>query len=220
MLLLDVNDRGTDSISDVEGIDIKEVNIWDDFELVYYWLLKNEGEYKTIVVDTLSQVQDLVIASIVGGEEGGTIRGPTQREWGEISSTMKLWITNYRNLPMEVVFIAQERVFQVDEDLDPEVQLDPEVGPRLSPSVAAHLNASVSVIGNTYIRRRIRIKEVRVRGKKDPVKKEIPVIEFCLRLAPDPVYRTKIRKPRGIKVPSILVDPHYEDIIDIISGGK
>jgi hypothetical protein len=137
----------------------------------------------------------------------------SRREWGEGASIMKLWITSFRDLPMEVVFVAQDRVFDTDEDANPETMLEPEVGPRLMPSVAAHLNAAVSVIGNTFIRRRIQIKEV---GKNK--KKEIPRIEYCLRIGPNPVYITKMRKPKKIKVPGVLVDPSYEEIISIIKG--
>ena len=224
MLLLDVSDKGTDSISDVEGIDVMEVESWQDFELSYWYLKENPDDYKTVVVDTLSQLQELAIKKILlekynedeAQSEWGSL---SQREWGEVTSVLKTWITHCRNLPMEVVFIAQDRVFEVDEDLDPETMLDPEVGPRLAPSVTKHLNASVHSIGNTFIRRRIRHKEVKRRGSKKTKTKEIPETQYCLRIGPDPIYATKIRKPKGIKVPAVIVDPHYEDILELIQGG-
>ncbi len=222
MLFLDVNDRGTDSISDVEGISVMQVDAWQDYELAYWYLKENPDEYQTVVVDTLSQLQELAINKILdekfkNDEEAKSGWGSlSQREWGEVTSVMKTWITHYRNLPMEVVFIAQDRVFEVDVDLDPETMLDPEVGPRLAPSVTAHLNASVHTIGNTFIRKRTRQKEVG-KGRKKKVK-EISEMQYCLRVGPDPVYRTKIRKPKEIIVPSVLIDPCYEDILDIIKG--
>jgi len=224
MLLVDVSDKGTDSISDVEGIDVMEAESWQDFELAYWYLKENPDDYNTVVIDTMSQLQELAIKKILlekynedeAQSEWGSL---SQREWGEVTSVLKTWITHYRNLPMEVVFIAQDRVFEVDEDLDPETMLDPEVGPRLAPSVTKHLNASVHAIGNTFIRRRIRHKEVKRKGSRKTKTKEIPETQYCLRIGPDPVYATKIRKPKGIKVPSVIVDPHYEDILELIQGG-
>ncbi len=224
LLLLDVSDKGTDSISDVEDVNVMDVETWQDFELAYWYLKENPEEYETVVVDTLSQLQELAIKKILlekykEDEDQSEWGSLSQREWGEVTSVLKTWITHYRNLPMEVVFIAQDRVFEVDEDLDPETMLDPEVGPRLAPSVTKHLNASVHSIGNTFIRRRIRHKEVKRRGSKKTKTKEIPETQYCLRIGPDPVYATKIRKPKGIKVPAVIVDPHYEDILELIQGG-
>lgn len=225
ILLLDVSDKGTDSISDVEKIDVMEVETWQDLELAYWYLNQNPEEYETVVVDTLSQAQELLIKKLLlekykGDEEAQSGFGSlSQRDWGEVTSVLKTWITHYRNLPMEVLFIAQDRIFEVDEDLDPETMLDPEVGPRLAPSVTKHLNASVHSIGNTFIRRRIRHKEVKRKGSRKTKTKEIPETQYCLRIGPDPVYATKIRKPKGIKVPAVIVDPHYDDILELIQGG-
>ena len=226
MLLLDVSDQGTDSIADVEDISVMELEEWQDFELVYWYLKENPDEYATVVIDTISQLQEFAINKILkekfssdddeAQHEWGSL---TQREWGEVTSVLKTWITYYRNLPMEVVFVAQDRVFEVDEDLSPETMLDPEVGPRLAPSVTKHLNASVHAIGNTFIRRRIREKEVQRRGSTQKKTKKIAEIQYCLRIGPDPIYATKIRKPKKIRVPSVLVNPCYADILDIIQGG-
>ena len=216
MLLLDVNDQGTDSISDVEDVDVMQITSWEDLEKAYWYLKENPDEYKTVVIDTLSQLQELVINKLISARDGAGAL--SQREWGEVGSKLRIWIIHFRNLPMEVVFVAQERVFDVDLDLDPETMLDPEVGPRLMPSVTAHLNASVHTIANTFIRRKIRKKEVKRKGSKKTKTKEISETQFCLRVSPDPVYATKIRKPKGIKFPGVIVNPCYEDILDIIQG--
>src|SRR5262252_697284 len=48
ILLLDVSDRGTDSIADVAKVDRTEVTDWDMFEHDYHWLREEEGAgYKT-----------------------------------------------------------------------------------------------------------------------------------------------------------------------------
>lgn len=216
MLFIDVKDQGTDSIADVKGIDVLEVETWDDFEVAYWWLIKNPGKYKSVVIDTITQLQQVALEKILTDNEKDASRAGdwgvmTKREWGQVASLMKMWITNLRDLPVEVVFLAQDRLSEA-ETSDPEIQLDPEVGPRLSPSVAAHLNAEVSVIGCTFIRRKTTI---RGKGKR---KKEVSKTQWCLRVGPNPVYVTKARKPKGITLPSVLVDPSYEELIATLEG--
>lgn len=218
ILFLDVKDQGTDSIMDVSDEDLKvmDVETWDDFELAYWWLIKNPGVYKTIVIDTITQLQQVGLERVLldvdkDPSKAGDWGVMTKREWGQVASLMKMWITNLRDLPMEVVFLAQDRLSETETD-DPEIMLDPEVGPRLSPSIAAHLNAEVSVIGNTFIRRKTTVKKVN--GKK----KEVSTTQYCMRLGPNPVYITKARKPKSVKLPSVLVDPTYDKIVQILKG--
>jgi len=220
VLLLDCRDQGTDSVSDVKGLDVMEVNSWQDFEDAYWWLVQNPGKYKTVVIDTITQLQQIVVEEIAGAKaarknkvagDWGTM---TKSDWGNLSSRLKTWITNYRDLPMEVVFIAQDRVFNVDEEGSDDGMIDPEVGPRLSPSVMTHLCAAVSIIGNTFLRSRT--VKTKVRGRT----REKEVAEYCIRLGPSPSYITKFRKPKDITLPSFLIDPTYEDILATIKGDK
>lgn len=225
VLLLDVKDRGTDSVASVspkQGVGMR-VEDWDDFEMVYYYLKKNPDKYATVVIDTMSQLQQLCVQRVLEDskksvDNAGNWGTMTRREWGEVASIMKEWIINYRDLAdigIEVVFIAQDRVFNMgEEEADPEAMLSPEIGPRLSPSVAAHLNAAVSVIGNTFIREKTIKKEVN--GKK----KETQETQYCLRIGPNPIYVTKVRKPKGVRLRNngIIVDPDYDKIINILEG--
>lgn len=215
-LLLDCRDRGTDSIADVDDIEVMDVKTWDDFEVAYWYIKKHPKRYKTLIIDTMSQLQQIVVEKVAQENHKDAARAGdwgtmSKRDWGEVAQHMKSWIINVRDLPMNVVFIAQDRVFNVDEE-DEETMLDPEVGPGLSPAIAKTLNAAVSIIGNTYIRQRTRKKKVK--GKTKSVKRT----EYCLRIGPNPVYITKVRKPRSITPPSILVDPKYEDIINLLKG--
>lgn len=218
ILYMDVKDKGTDSISDVSGIKGYEVNEFEDFELAYWWLLENAKAYKTVVIDTVSQLQQMVVVERTARKrKGDTSRAGdwgtlTKGDWGDIAASMKEWLVRYRDLPMNVVYIAQDRNFNFDDDSDTEGMLMPEIGPALSPSIAKVLNAAVSMVGNTFIRERVTTKEVR--GKKVERKR----MEFCLRVGPSPIYTTKIRKPRAMEAPEIIVDPAYEDIMDVIKG--
>jgi hypothetical protein len=137
----------------------------------------------------------------------GTMR---KQDWGEVAGVMNKWIADFRDLDMEVVFLAQERIRNGEEGEDE--QLAPEVGPAVMPSIANTLNAAVNVIGNTFIRMKKTV--VTVKGKKKA--KEEPV--YCMRIGPNPIYRTKLRKPKTAEAPAFIQDATYEDIRSLIKG--
>lgn len=213
ILVLDIRDQGTDSIADHKDIDVKEVEALEDIEDIFYALKANPGKYKTVVIDTVTQLQQMLMEEIKPkkGTRAGDWGSISRREFGDVSAQMKEWILNFRNLGIEVVFIAQERTSHEDED-NSDNMLIPEVGPSVMPSVAILLNASVSIIGNTFIRIKKTRKEVR--GKK--IDRESA--QYCLRIGPNPVYTTKLRKPKSVEPPAFIENPTYEDIMDIILG--
>jgi hypothetical protein len=134
-----------------------------------------------------------------------------KKDWGIVSSDLKTMIYNYKELELNMCFIAHDRVSkEEEEDEDSDNYVLPTIGPRLMPSVASVLNAAVGVIGNTFIRERTKI----VKNGKEKIEKQIT--EYCLRLGPHSVYVTKVRKPKGVKYDSVLVDPEYSDILDLI----
>lgn len=200
---------------------------WNDVDRVYWHLKKKPGKFKTVIWDTMSQLQGIAVEHVLEGKgkdasSAGDWGTMTQREWGDVAAMMKPMITNFRDLPMDVVFIAQHRVFNVavDEEGDPKTaMLAPEVGPQLMPSVAKHLNASVSVIGNTFIRTRTEEKVIKSKNPKVKDKvQEVEHIEYCLRIGPNPIYTTKVRKAKGILLPEVIVDPDYKKIMNVLKG--
>jgi len=215
-LFLDCAERGTDSIRDTDA-DVIRAETYEDLEDAYWFLKKSKHRYKTVVVDTMSQAQDLAIRQLKEVEPGalgnwGTMR---QQDWGTVSTQLKTFILTMRNLPMNVIFIAHDRTFGGgDEDEEDGTAIAPTVGPRLMPSVSTVLEGAVSIIGNTYIRERIVSK--RVKGQKKP--KKVKRIEYCLRIGPNATYSTKIRKPKKIVLPDQLIDPSYEKIIGLITS--
>ena len=216
LLHVDVKDEGTDSIADVSGVFATEVNNWEDFEELYYFLKNHPKKYKTVVIDTVTMLQQLCLEHIKPPKDGkrvGDWGSMTMRDWGAASGLLKDWIINFRDLPMEVVFIAQEKVAHAgDEDEDPDNMIAPEVGPSVMKSVASVLNAAVSAIGSTFIG--VRHRTVKVKGKS----KEVQQIKYCLRVGPHPIYVTKIRKPRDIEAPAIIENATYEDWVGVIKG--
>lgn len=224
ILYLNILDNGTDSISDVEDVDVVDITSSEELKDVLLWAAKeaNRGKlkYRTIVLDTVSQLQGILVNEMGEakgldrkGKKAGDFGTLTKQDWGKIAGDLKAVIMDVRNLPVESVFIAQERIFNAgDEEDDGLGQLDPEIGPKLMPSVNKDLCASVSIIANTFIR--IKVKKTKEKGL---TKKEVSKV-FCLRLGPNSVYTTKIRKPKGIEAPDYIEDPTFRKIKDIMKG--
>jgi len=207
ILLLDVKDEGTDSIRDIEGVGVLSIETWDDFEKAYWFLKSGEHHFKSVAIDTVSQLQQKLLQQILD-DEGKSFA--TQQIWGQVSGKLKTWIMDFRDLAddnLNINFIAQDRLNSTDTEEDEE-QIDPEVGPQLMPSVASMLNAAVKVIGNTYIA------EVAKRTSKG-INREA---EYRMRLGPHPYYITKIRKPKKAKCPDYITDPSFDKIIEIMKG--
>lgn len=205
-LLLDIKDEGTDSIKDVEGIKVLTIDNWDDIEKAYWLLRSGNHDFKSVHIDTITQLQDKCKEKVTGGA-----RMVTQNQWGEISGLMDTWLMNFRDLTehgIHVHFIAQDRLTESDSDEDEENQIDPSVGPRLMPSLASKINAAVKVIGNTYISE-----------SAEKVDNKIKKTEhYRMRIGPHAYYVTKIRKPKKAKAPKYIEDPTFDKIVKIMKG--
>lgn len=219
ILYIDIKDRGTKSIKGVKGIKVLQLKSWEQFEEAYWYLKENEGKFKTVVIDTASQLQQMLVREHCEDKPKKSDKRPgdwgsmTQSDWGQVGGMLNEWLENFRDLPLNTVIIAQDKVFTVDEGGESgDGLIEPEVGPHLMKSVAKSVNANASVIANTFIRERKIKKEVN--GKKITKYK----IEYCLRVGPSSVYTTKVRKDKDIILPPVIVDPSYDEVIDIIEG--
>jgi len=213
MLVLDIAEKGTKTIRSVPGIKGIQIENWDDLEDLYWHVYegKGKGKFKTISLDQVSQLQDLAIAKVRADRNMKENEPMSQRLWGQASGLLKNWLQNFRNLQsqgMHVIFIAHQRTFGGGEDED-DNQIDPSIGARLMPSVSSFLNGAVSVIGSTFIRERF------VGKGKDRERK----VEYCLRIGPHAVYRSKIRRPPSAGLlPDVIVNPTFEKIEKVSRG--
>jgi hypothetical protein len=210
LLLVDINDRGTDSVSNVEGVDVIQAVNWDDLEQIY-WYLQRGSKYKTVVLDTITQMQIFGITKIKLESKGDLDATMSRPMWGEVSGLMKNLLVMFRELPLTFVMTAQDRVNVSDDEEDIyKDELDPEVGPAVMPSIASLVNPSVNILGNTYIKEVVKQKEGKLLRR----------MEWRLRLGPHPYYITKIRSNKEIIIPSSIKDPTYKKIKIILKGEK
>ena len=209
-LLLDLREKGTETIAKVAGIDVLPIDTWEEFEEAF-WMLDSDSLYESVILDQITSLQTIAMDKI--REEGDMDASDTfsRRDWGQMSGLMQTWLMNYRNLwskEKNICFLAHQRVFTGDEESG-ENQIEPSVGARLSPSVSSFMNGAVSVIGNTFIRERF----VGTGSEKERF------VDYCMRVGPHAYYRSKIRLPPGsVEIPDVIVNPTFEKIMKLSRG--
>ncbi len=208
LLLIDLNDKGTDSVRDLKGVKVFSAEDWEDLEDIYWHIKKSKDLYKTVVLDTVSMMQGFAVDKITNGKKDVTLH---QKQWGQVGALVMAKIFQFRDLPLNCVFLAQDRISKGSDEDDEETdgQILPEVGARVMPSVATQLNAAVNIIGNTFVRETIT--KVKTAEKKIVEKRKV---DYCLRIGPHAYYTTKVRKPKSVEVPAFILDPTYEKLVD------
>lgn len=213
LLLIDIGERGTDSLANEPGVSAITVTDWGELEEIYWDLKEGDHGFKSVVIDAAHSMQGLALqrARQLAGKKD--TEPTSQRDFGQASGLMNQWIYHYRDLRddgINVVFLCHDKVQEVDTEDDADVIL-PEVGPRLMPSVAGTLCGAVNIVGNTYIR------EVITKPKKAGEKSQREV-QYCLRIGPHGYYTTKIRRPKNFPIPEFIIDPSYDKLLAVIQG--
>jgi hypothetical protein len=210
-IFLDINDRGTKSAVGAQGINKKRpIDTFDLFQMAYWYLKGGNHPYVSVVIDHLSNLQKLMLNWIMKKESNWDplkdMDMPSKRDYGGLSQLMQRWILDFRNLPMNVLFIAQENSSD-DDDIDSDV---PTVFPQVTRSVRGIIGGAVDFIGQTYVRESIVSRD----GK------ETKSTKFCMRLGPSSKYTTKIRLPVGCakQAPAAIVNPTFESINKLMRG--
>lgn len=183
-------------------------------------LLSLAGDYKTVVLDHASSLQDHILRDILDLSELPTQKSwgmATRQQYGECSLRMKESFRAILNLSCNVVIVAQEREFNTEGDN--EDLLMPFVASALSPSVVGWLNPAVDYICQTFIRGKTKRVETKI-GKKTVTRlKKVSGVEYCLRTGPHEVYTTGFRIPKGFELPDVIVDPTFDKINKLIKQG-
>jgi len=221
-LLLVGFEDGTRSVSTVKGVFY--VRVESSEELTEVTREVASTEYKTIVLDTATGLQDTILKEILGVKELPTQRSwgmATREQWGQCAMQTKERLREVLNLSDDdgrnVVTIAQEREFD-ETGAHPDLMV-PFVCSALSPSVVGWLNPTCDFIVQTFIRERTEEVSRKVANKTIVQNEKTGQAEFCLRTAPDPVYTVKFRQPPGAQLPPVVVDPTYKKLEKYLQGG-
>ncbi len=208
LLLIDIMEEGTDSVIDVDGVDVVSAESTSDMEDLY-WMLEGDTthKYKSVVLDQMTGLQAMVIREMKAKKNQRPEDVFSNRSYGQLGGWMQQWILNYRNLIKEgyhVCFLShQKRIEPQDEDDD---RLSPEITTALTGSITNFLLGAVSVIGNQFIRE-----------SYDKKTKETEM-QHCMRLVSG-FYRCGIRRPVSAgPVPEYIVNPTFDKIMKLSKG--
>lgn len=162
VLMIDVNDKGHDSVRRDINPDYISVEYWQEINDIYWFLQEGDHQYKSVAIDTISNLQNVCMDFVLGDEASRDASRdpdmPARQAWGKVGKLMRTQIINYRNLPMNVIFVAQLRLKQTGDEEDEMGEIT--YGPEVSPSIEKTLKAAVGTIG--YLTK----KEVVVKNKK------------------------------------------------------
>lgn len=212
-LFIDTNERGTETIKQVEEVDVVRITEWAEMDELYWALERNETEveYASIVIDQVTNLQDIGMAEVRRRARKGRDELFTQKMWGQLSGMIKQSISDWRELAdrYHILFIAHERIDEPGDDEDE--LIEPSIGARVMPSVGSFLDGAVDSIGSTYIKERWETED----------KEEVRHVDYCMRLGPHAFYSTKIRRPPTAgPIPEFIVDATFDKIRHLIAGTK
>ena len=211
ILFIDTNERGTETIALEEDIDVVRVTEWTEIDELYWALLNKETDvaYKSIVIDQVSNLQDIGMAEVLRKGRKGRDETFTQRNWGQLSGMLKQFISDFRDLSdhYNLLLIAHERINEAGDD--EEESIEPSIGARVMPSVSSFLDGAVDAIGSTFIKERWETED----------KEEVRHVDYCMRIGPHAYYSTKIRRPVSAgPIPELLINPTFQKVKDLTTG--
>jgi hypothetical protein len=193
----------------------------------------SESEYKTICLDTITSLQEIILAKLCNLDEvvftkkADMMPKNRKQEYIERAEQIKIICNDLLKLHDKHICIsAHEKDFNRKGDDDaPAVDygdvLTPSFGPSMSKSPAEFLCANASYVCHTFIREKTEtVTSEAVPGKPITMQRKIGGMEYCLRVGPDAIYNTGFRLIPGAELPDVIVNPTFQKILNVTQGKK
>lgn len=204
---------GTNSIGDTTGIDIARMSGLESYREALRYLQSPQGaQYKTVVIDSISETQAAVLAEIMrevsATDAGRDEFAPLFSEWGKLTGVMRAILRSYRDLDANVVFTALVR--EDTDDLTGKVKVGPRLSPALASDVPGFMDAVIYLAASTPKKGEVGAKGVE--ADEDGV----TIVRNGL-LKPTGKYTAKVRAPKGTEVPDFLTDPEFDAVAELMA---
>lgn len=206
VLLVDCSEEGDRSAKGMPGVRVIRIDKWEDIGVIYWWLKAGNHPFESVAIDTVTMMHELAMSFVLGEAEDRDptrVRAmPQQKDWGRSGQLTKSMCLAFRNLPLHVVFTAQERT-----------QEDRETEEILEITVDLPKNARGTITGAVGVLGKMDPEQVRVKTRQGKKKK---IWKDRLLLGKDELMVTKDRtgpENKGV-LPPVLVDPTMGQIID------
>ncbi len=196
VLIIDI-EGGTLSLRERHpSVDVVRIRSWPDLNELYAALKKGEGGYKTLVVDSLSEMQKFgmyfIMREALQKDPDRDPDLPGIGEWGKNTEQMRKFVRAFRDLPMNVIFTA---LVNTSQDKRGRQHFKPGMSAKLASEVAGFLD----VVCYMYL--------------KESELEEGEQLRMLLTMATE----TVIAKDRTDKLPPAIQNPTMQSIYDIWS---
>lgn len=213
ILIVDIQEHGIQSLKgqDIDYLPLESVDQIDPNNptSLFWWLKNHPNKYNTVVFDTITQLQDMILAKVMKNTVGREVdSAPYLSDWLPVANKFKSIILQYKELPLHKVYIAQgDRESQPTGDVATG-QIIPSVGPYLSPGVAKAVIPAMDIVGHIYIDNKVVTEGNKLRS----------IITHMIRLGENKVYLAKVRKPKEYVAPESIANPNFQDLLEVIKG--
>lgn len=110
VLFIDI-EGGTFSIRDRNPeVEVIRIQSWKDMIALYNELYKGTSEYRTVVLDSLTEIQKFsmsqILKDVVRSDPSRDPDIPAMRDWGKNIEQIRALVRGFRDLPMHTIFTA------------------------------------------------------------------------------------------------------------------
>ena len=201
VLIIDI-EGGTESlVRSYPNVDHIRVTTWQQMLQVADALHKGNHPYKTVGVDSLTELQKLsihyIMQELIKEKPEADPDVPGIREWGKTLEHMRRIVRHFRDLPLNVIFTSLAKT-----DKDP-LALKRETMPSMSGKMAGEVSGLLDIVAYMYIR------QVKVDGKDTQVR--------CLLTKKT---ERQVAKDRTNSLQTVIAEPTMQILYDQIHANK
>lgn len=205
-LYVQVGDDGSNTIRNKKDISGIRADTIDSVKGVLKELIKEKGAgYESVFVDTFSMVTNVWIDENAVKKK----KKMTQQMWGDLKTETEELIRLAHKLSLYTWVILS-----CHETMDAIEGMEDEILPDARPSTTKGARTYLEGMAN-YGFHTTRLKKEMI---EDGVEKT--VVRYAVHIGPNPYYWTKLQTPKGIKVPSVMINPSFSKLSKIgLMGG-
>lgn len=150
VLLLDV-EGGTMSLKNTyPDVDVVRIESWRDMQSVYDPLYDRELPYRTVILDSLTEMQKLsmntIMRELLNNDPSRDPDVPGMREWGKSTEQIRRLVRGFRDLPTNTIVTALAK-----QDKDQRTGLT-KIQPSLPGKLAAEIPGFLDIVAYYYIK--------------------------------------------------------------------
>ena len=190
-----------------EPPDVVDLKSFDGLEQIFWYLVKGDHPYKSVGIDSLSELQMINLEGIVSklvskvsaaGAKRESLDDIWREDYGTSTQQLRRVVRQFRDLPMHVFFSCHDGTSQ-DKDKNEVVH------PMLTPKLRAAVMGYMDVIGYMYV-------DSETTAEEEAEEDETPRRLLC---RPHQKWVAKDRSP-GQRLGLVVEDPSIPIIIDRI----